>query len=74
MTWTGDPEKDIILTLIDGELILGQVSRDGQSKDWHGYYYTLGDRNHVGVFESPLKAKHAVEVSVGINLQREFTT
>jgi hypothetical protein len=64
MTWTGDPENDVILSLMDnaGESILGQVSRDGQSKDWHGYYYTpIRGRKHVGAFESLRAAQLAVE-------------
>jgi hypothetical protein len=66
MNWTGDPEKDLRLSLLDCGVILGQAVKDGEGAGWHGYDYLVdnGAGKHVGLFDTVEKAKEAVASSV----------
>jgi len=63
MNWIGDPETDLILSLMDetGVVVLGEVVKDGELSGWNGYDCMIeGERKHVGFFKSAGQAKVAV--------------
>ncbi len=68
MKWAGDPEKDLILSLMDdtGSAILGQVVMDGEKSGWHAHEYCSnnGAGRHLGLFETVDRAKVAVQSAV----------
>jgi hypothetical protein len=66
MKWTGDPEKDLRISLIDCGVILGQAIKDGEGGGWHAYDYLVdnGAGEHLGLFDTVEKAKVAVANSV----------
>lgn len=68
MHWTGDLNHDTTVSLMDESetAILGQIIRQPNSTGWKALDYCAnnGDGKAIGIFQSALGAKDAVELSV----------